>query len=634
MGLPFTNQRARLPSRLMSKNFLNRDDGGPEQLLALLEEAAGGIELSASTRGEIQKRREAVDQTWDQVLRWFWSHDDENIQREAVSIRGPNDLSPLHVICKLGYPPVEVVNAVVMASKEVVTWVDVNGWLPIHYACGYGVSTEVLQILIEAFPESTRVQDTQNRTPLHFYVTRNVDNPTVMVTNVTLLAENGAATMPEARGMLPMHYACAYGSHHSVLKALQDAYPDSITARENKGRTPMHLTMSNAKSDASPAGLNFLIENHASFNVRDNEGNTPLHSLTLGVKNAKSSGLDDHEKMHNVAECLRIYLAASPETSHDFLASLQALPDWLQEVAVVSPHVRDVLNEKIAQRFPTSILMLDGYMLSIIIVSFEIATTYHINRRFGKEDLDDSASVDSALLLLVIGASYFLLRELIQAFAMWSAGSLGSWFFDTTNWLDVTVIILTFYYSVAMNYEAEGYVRLSDEQFRTGCAFTKGVLWMAIIFFLKSTQIDFAVFLGGVFYVLQRLVAFLLAVGVILLAFAQMFFIVYLEDPVCDAPNVTESRRLDSPENQDCQFPHCKFDKSLLKVRTKIFFVYVQAGSFVERRMTYSSQKRLVENKGVFHDDGRNRIRESISWQFGRSASLRCLCCCRRHPSE
>ena len=63
---------------------------------------------------------------------------------------------------------------------------------------------------------------------------------------------------------------------------------------------------------------------------------------------------------------------------------------------------------------------------------------------------------------------------------------------------------------------------ISNEAFRDGAAITKGILWMSVISFLKSTQVEFSVFVSGVIYVVQRLSAFLLALGVILLMFAQM----------------------------------------------------------------------------------------------------------------
>jgi hypothetical protein len=80
---------------------------------------------------------------------------------------------------------------------------------------------------------------------------------------------------------------------------------------------------------------------------------------------------------------------------------------------------------------------------------------------------------------------------------------------------------------------------------------------------LKSTLVDFAVFVGGVFYVVQRLVAFLIAVGVILLAFAQMFYFVYVDTDMCEPsqPDTDE-------EFSGCDFPHCTFNGSFLKVYT------------------------------------------------------------------
>jgi hypothetical protein len=103
------------------------------------------------------------------------------------------------------------------------------------------------------------------------------------------------------------------------------------------------------------------------------------------------------------------------------------------------------------------------------------------------------------------------------------------------------------------------------QAFRTGAALTKGVLWTAVIYFLKSTRVDFAVFLNGVFYVCKRLIAFLLAVAVLLIAFAQMFWIYYLPLSVCtfDCPegDVDCEASIDG-----CNFPHCTFNDSLLKV--------------------------------------------------------------------
>jgi hypothetical protein len=193
-----------------------------------------------------------------------------------------------------------------------------------------------------------------------------------------------------------------------------------------------------------------------------------------------------------------------------------------------------------------------------IIVCFEIATTASIEAQFGVNKPFESTT---ALILLYLGAFYFLGRELIQVVALFSLGAATSWFYDTTNWLDMAVIIMVFHYSIlitVINRSDPEDPGLGEDYFRAGVAIAKAVLWVAVIYFLKGISVDFAVFLGGVFYVVQRLMAFLLAVGIILLAFAQMFFIVYTQQDVCTIKN---------EDDPTCEFPHCTFQDSFLKVR-------------------------------------------------------------------
>jgi hypothetical protein len=541
----------------------DQTDAGPSRLFAILEEAVPRPgENRPMTNKEVQTRKEMVEHTWDQVRRWLWSHPDPQDRSAAAYVRGQADASPLHMMCKLDNPPHDIIAELVAAAPETVSWTDSHGWLPLHHACANGASTEVLKILAEAYPDGKTTQDNQDRTPLHFYATRKPDSPTSMASNVHMLSDTGAAELPDRGGMLPMHYACAYGTSPQVLKVLTEAYPDSLTAKENKGRTPMHLAMVNAHRDASPGVISFLLENGSAstVNIRDHEGYLPLHLLALGLKGYRA---DEPEQRSNVSDCLAMYLAAEPVAPADFLTALQDLPDWLQDVAVVSPHVRNILNEKIVQRFPTSILLLDGYFLLAIIVCFEIATRNHIDIRLGVPPAENHTQ--GSLVVLFIGGSYFLLRELMQIISLWSLGSLSSWFLDTTNWLDSAVIVVVFYFTILMT--DDSFALISNDTFRNGVAVAKGVLWCAVIYYLKSTLVDFAVFVGGVFYVVQRLTAFMLAVCIILLAFAQMFFIVYIRSPICATfpPNVTAT----FPGSYNvCQFPHCTFPHSLFKVYT------------------------------------------------------------------
>lgn len=533
-------------------------DNDPARLFGILEE---GLRLMPKQEGgttynnaELQKRRDLAEHTWEFVRRWMWANPLPEQRQAAAFIRGQYDATPLHLMCKLPNPPPDVIAALVDAAPEIASWTDSHGWLPLHHACTNGASPEVMQILIDAFPAGKLQQDNQMRTPLHFYSTRNFNNSAAMAQNAELLADTGAASLCDRGGMYPIHYACAYGTDPAVLEVLTRVHPESLTAKENKGRTPMHLAMVNAHRDSISTVLRFLLDHPASretVNTRDQDGYLPLHLLALGLRGYKA---DDPVKRANVADSLAMYLEAKPNAAADFLTAIQDLPDWLQDRAVVSQHVRNVLNDKIVRPLPSAILMLDGYVLVMIIICFGVATSNHIDLRFDEENSTNNTQVP--VVFLFFGGAYFLLRELIQMFSLIQLGSFSSWWLDAQNWLDVVVITLVLYFATLMLDSDFGY---DKKMFRSGVAFTQGVLYLDVIVYLQSTYVDFAVFVGGVLHVVQRLSAFLTAVAVILLAFAQMFFFIYKRTELCS----------DEYENEfGCKFPHCSFEGSLLKVYT------------------------------------------------------------------
>merc|ERR1712216_615023 len=80
----------------------------------------------------------------------------------------------------------------------------------------------------------------------------------------------------------------------------------------------------------------------------------------------------------------------------------------------------------------------------------------------------------SAIIVIVVGGTYFLLRELIQVISLVALGNISSWIWDMGNWLDVALIFLMFYFSAVMLSLAP---LLSPDAFRNGAAITKGIMW-------------------------------------------------------------------------------------------------------------------------------------------------------------
>ena len=359
----------------------------------------------------------------------------------------------------------------------------------------------------------------------------------------------------------------AYGTSTGVLDVLLDSHPNSIKVREKNGRTPLHLAMVNAHRPGSPAVIRRLLISAPESNIvnmTDKEGNLPLHLLANIAARFKP---DQKEAYTYATESLKLYLKAKPKASSEFFTAVQRLPSWLQDHAVVSPHVQSILNVKIAKRFPTSILLLDGYVLIMLIVCFEIASNCTIDARFSNVSSGASTSAPTMssgsqpsvepvcspgfVYAVLAGGVYFIIREIIQAFALFNMGSGKTWIFSLSNWLDALMMGLVLSMGAAMiNYDI-----MSPDLFRTLAALTKGILWVSFILYVKSTLVDFAVFVGGVQYVLRRLVAFLAALACVLLAFAFMFYYVYSMTPFC-VPN----------DEGKYAFPHCLISTSLLRV--------------------------------------------------------------------
>jgi hypothetical protein len=158
----------------------------------------------------------------------------------------------------------------------------------------------------------------------------------------------------------PLHYACAFGTSEAVLFALTDAYPEAIRTRDRRARTPLHFALSNAGRKTVPAAVRLLLNLDPSVVNSVESGPLPLRVLADYAQQLRSSDTENRdEKRDSVLRCLEHLLNAEPEPTADFFTALQSLPEWLGERAVVMAVVQNLLNEKISQRFPTAVLLLD-----------------------------------------------------------------------------------------------------------------------------------------------------------------------------------------------------------------------------------------------------------------------------------
>ena len=316
--------------------------------------------------------------------------------------------------------------------------------------------------------------------------------------------------------------------------ALTDAHMEAIRTRDSRKRTPLHFALSNAGRKTVPAAVRLLLSLDRSIVNSIDNGPLPLRVLAQYSQMLKSETEDREEKRESVMRCLEHLLNAEPEPTADFFTALQSLPEWLSERAVVMNVVQNLLNEKISQRFPTAVLLLDFIFMAVTIASYSRAVVKSLNQRF--DGVEGNEKIEGGLLApLYMGAGYFFMREVIQIVSFLSLNVFKLWLYDPSNYLNVAFVGIVLTWTIFMH------TGLGDaESFRIGSAVSVTILWYKLIAYLRNIQLDFAVFVRGVIYVVRRLLAFLVSLGIILFAFAQMFYTVFQQTGRCKPEKLEE----------------------------------------------------------------------------------------------
>ena len=230
----------------LGASTIRTDDVGASdvtRLYAICESALPGPDdppMAEMTPKQRSVRESQLEQTWEALREWLTAHPADEERSVAATHLGQFSTTALHLLCKLPDPPVDVVEGIISCEKEVASWQDSNGWIPLHHSVANGASLEVLELLCEAYPGGKVTQDKRLRTPLHFAFFRsqvkggkggrggaaksgmigsnrvlfgddeghqsNNGGEDEMAEIVALLGDTVAARLPDENGMIPLHY--------------------------------------------------------------------------------------------------------------------------------------------------------------------------------------------------------------------------------------------------------------------------------------------------------------------------------------------------------------------------------------------------------------------------------------------
>ena len=201
---------------------------------------------------------------------------------DALSSTGE---TPLHVICGNKYVTLSVVQLLIDAFPESLRHQDSNGLMPLHKLCennnlDEAIGLEILKLLLERYPESVRHATRIGNLPIHPAAA--LQSPEFC--RILIEAHPGSERMTNDNGHLPFHAACQCNTV-ATAKYLHHLYPESINVAAKGGRYPIHFAIVGLKDRSIPKEgievLRLLLD--CNPDAINSTGQTPLH-IACGIK--------------------------------------------------------------------------------------------------------------------------------------------------------------------------------------------------------------------------------------------------------------------------------------------------------------------------------------------------------------
>ena len=166
--------------------------------------------------------------------------------------------------------------ALVPGSDDVTVWYR---RLPLHHACSAkNVTPQIIEALLEAYPEALLEQDETGKVPLIHACRRDTSMDAVKV----VLTEE-AAKQPDSEGKCALHWACEYRCSKPKVQLLVDAAPSVLRHVDNYGRLPLHWECSIVSDRKEKMSVvSYLVEEYPeAVNVTDSDARNPLQMIDL-----------------------------------------------------------------------------------------------------------------------------------------------------------------------------------------------------------------------------------------------------------------------------------------------------------------------------------------------------------------
>lgn len=408
--------------------------------------------------------------------------------------------------------------------------------------CEAAKSPEILRVVIAAHQKALTTRDDVGRTPLLLALCGqdalpNLDMVELLLGRGTVGFEsppkwagdvqlhethddrftNPAMITTEDTHQLPLHIVAEQmASNLPVLTAVYEAYPGAAHVQEIRGRTPLHLALSNFEGvQLDPEALEMMLTDRVA-QTKDDDGRIPYD---LFVKNADRLSLFEPEQRFgepSAADVYKQFFQSSlvPKTPSDpiesslFLKRLEKLPPWMRRYLLSASFVQDMIHDQTVRASRFFIVCLHGAVLGMLLLLFRLDMDNYSQAR-------ENALYSNAVY--VLSCILLLFHILLCYESIETSVFVNQCLCNLLFWVDLVGPALTFATALFRDDWK------SETVGAMGAAAT-GFLWVGIIGYFARWWYGMAVFVGGARRLGHLLIWPLLTATALVVGFAQMFF--------------------------------------------------------------------------------------------------------------
>eukprot|EP00984_Skeletonema_dohrnii_P011727 scaffold4702_cov111-Skeletonema_dohrnii-CCMP3373.AAC.4 len=163
--------------------------------------------------------------------------------------------SPLYFACGNPNVTLNIVQLLIDAAPDSVRKENEDGWMPLHCLCRNNdvdktIAIEMLKLLIEKCPEAIRHAENDGFLPIH--IAACFSDPHFC--RVLIEAHPGSERIRDVEGALPLHCACLTNTVATV-DHFYKLYPDAINHAATNGEYPVHFALNGLTGDKPVAAV-------------------------------------------------------------------------------------------------------------------------------------------------------------------------------------------------------------------------------------------------------------------------------------------------------------------------------------------------------------------------------------------